>query len=90
MGSVGVWSARCPAGRRSSGLAPTSARAGRRLRRRGWSAHLVAVEVALIGYSNEPSLQAVYAVLGVAIVLIAARCVVVDGWHRLLGAASSG
>jgi hypothetical protein len=41
----------------------------------------VAVEVAIIGYSNEPPLQAVYAVLGVAIVVIAARWVVVDGGH---------
>jgi hypothetical protein len=48
----------------------------------------VAVEVAIIGYSNEPPLQAVYAILGVALVLIAARWVVVDGWHGALGAAS--
>jgi hypothetical protein len=48
----------------------------------------VAVEVAIIGYSNEPPLQAVYAILGVAIVLIAARWMVVDGWHGALGAAS--
>ena len=48
----------------------------------------VAVEVAIIGYSNEPPLQALYAILGVAIVLIAARWVVVDGWHGALGAAS--
>jgi hypothetical protein len=44
----------------------------------------VAVEVAIIGYSNEPPLQAVYAILGVAIVLIAARWVVVDGSHGAL------
>ena len=48
----------------------------------------VAVEVAIIGYSNEPPLQAVYAVLGVAIVLIAGRWVVVDRWQAALGAAS--
>ena len=48
----------------------------------------VAVEVAIIGYSNEPPLQAVYAVLGVAIVFIAARWLVVDSWHRRMGAAS--
>ena len=41
----------------------------------------VGVEVAIIGYSNEPPLQAVYAVFGVAIVFIAARWVWVDGWH---------
>ena len=41
----------------------------------------VVVEVAVIGYSNEPPLQAIYAILGVAIVFIAARWVVVDGWH---------
>jgi len=33
----------------------------------------VAVEVAIIGYSNEPSLQAIYGILGVAIVLVAVR-----------------
>jgi hypothetical protein len=33
----------------------------------------VAVEVAIIGYSNEPPLQAMYAILGVAIVLVAVR-----------------
>jgi hypothetical protein len=48
----------------------------------------VAVEVAIIGYSNEPPLQAIYAVLGVAIVFIAARWVVADGWHGSFGAAS--
>ena len=48
----------------------------------------VAVEVAIIGYSNEPPLQVVYASLGAAIVFIAARWVVVDGWHGPLGAAS--
>ena len=48
----------------------------------------VAVEVAIIGYSNEPPLQAIYGILGVAIVFIAARWVVADGWHGALGAAS--
>jgi hypothetical protein len=33
----------------------------------------VGVEVAIIGYSNEPPLQAIYAVLGVTIVLVAIR-----------------
>jgi CHASE2 domain-containing sensor protein len=33
----------------------------------------VAVEVAIIGYSNEPPLQAIYGILGVAIVLVAGR-----------------
>jgi hypothetical protein len=49
----------------------------------------VAVEVAIIGYSNEPPLQAVYAVLGVAIVFIAARWLVVDNWHRRMAASPS-
>ena len=51
---------------------PTSARADRRPPGVGlliW----VAVEVAIIGYSNEPSLQAIYGILGVAIVLVAVR-----------------
>src|SRR6476661_7676551 len=33
----------------------------------------VAVEVAIIGYSNEPPLQAIYGMLGVAITLVAIR-----------------
>jgi hypothetical protein len=33
----------------------------------------VAVEVAIIGYSNEPPLQAIYGILGVAILLVAIR-----------------
>ena len=33
----------------------------------------VAVEVAIIGYSNEPPLQAIYGILGVAILLVAVR-----------------
>ncbi len=33
----------------------------------------VAVEMAIIGYSNEPPLQAIYAILGVAILMLAVR-----------------
>jgi hypothetical protein len=33
----------------------------------------VAVEVAIIGYSNEPPLQAIYGILGVTILLVAIR-----------------
>jgi hypothetical protein len=33
----------------------------------------VAVEIAIIGYSNEPPLQAMYGLLGVAILLVAIR-----------------
>ena len=33
----------------------------------------VTVEVAIIGYSNEPPLQAIYGILGVAILLVALR-----------------
>jgi hypothetical protein len=33
----------------------------------------VAVEVAIIGYSNEPPLQAIYGILGIAILLVAIR-----------------
>ena len=39
----------------------------------------VAVEVAIIGYSNEPPLQAIYAILGVAILLVAVRWLVAVG-----------
>jgi hypothetical protein len=39
----------------------------------------VSVEVAIIGYSNEPPLQAIYMVLGVAILLVAI------GWLRDVG-----
>jgi hypothetical protein len=43
--------------------------------------------VAIIGYSDEPPLQAIYAVLGVAIVFIAARwwwsMAGMDPWERL-------
>jgi hypothetical protein len=41
----------------------------------------VAVEVAIIGYSNEPPLQAIYGVLGLAILLVALR------WLRVVGLA---
>jgi hypothetical protein len=41
----------------------------------------VAVEVAIIGYSNEPPLQAIYAVLGVAILLVAFRWLLDVGVH---------
>jgi hypothetical protein len=50
----------------------------------------VAVEVAIIGYSNEPPLQAIYGVLGVAIMLVALRWLLdvglpgVTGVHRRL------
>ncbi len=48
----------------------------------------VAVEVAIIGYSNEPPLQAIYGILGVAILLVALRWLLdvglpeVTGMHR--------
>ena len=45
----------------------------------------VAVEVAIIGYSNEPPLQAIYAILGVAIVLVAFRWLLDAGLPRLDG-----
>jgi hypothetical protein len=45
----------------------------------------VAVEVAIIGYSNEPPLQAIYAILGVAIVLVAFRWLLAVGLPRLDG-----
>ena len=43
----------------------------------------VAVEVAIIGYSNEPPLQAIYGILGVAIVLVACRWLLAAGLPRL-------
>jgi hypothetical protein len=43
----------------------------------------VAVEVAIIGYSNEPPLQAMYGVLGVAILLVAIRWLIDAGLPRL-------
>jgi hypothetical protein len=42
----------------------------------------IAVEIAIIGYSNHPPLQAVYLALGVAIVVVSA------GWLRATGAVS--
>jgi hypothetical protein len=48
----------------------------------------VAVEVAIIGYSGEPPLQALYAVLGVVIVLVAGRWVVAAGGQGPLAACS--
>jgi hypothetical protein len=45
----------------------------------------VAVEVAIIGYSNEPPLQAIYAVLGIAILLVACRWLLDVGLPRLDG-----
>ena len=46
----------------------------------------VAVEVAIIGYSNEPPLQAIYGLLGVAILLVALRWLLDAGLPRLNGA----
>jgi len=46
----------------------------------------VAVEVAIIGYSNEPPLQAIYGLLGVAILLVALRWLLDAGLPRLPGA----
>jgi hypothetical protein len=43
----------------------------------------VAVEVAIIGYSNEPPLQAIYMVLGVAILLVAIRWLLDVGLSQL-------
>jgi hypothetical protein len=43
----------------------------------------VAVEIAIIGYSNEPPLQAIYGILGVAIVLVAIRWLVDVGLPTL-------
>ena len=43
----------------------------------------VAVEVAIIGYSNEPPLQAMYGVLGVAILLVAVRWLIDAGLPQL-------
>jgi hypothetical protein len=45
----------------------------------------VAVEVAIIGYSNEPPLQAIYGILGVAIVLVAVRWLLGVGLPRFDG-----
>jgi hypothetical protein len=49
----------------------------------------VAVEVAIIGYSNEPPLQAIYAILGVAMLLLAVRWLLDIGWHRPIGTAAT-
>jgi hypothetical protein len=45
----------------------------------------VAVEVAIIGYSNEPPLQAIYGILGVAILLVAIRWLLDVGLPQLHG-----
>lgn len=45
----------------------------------------VAVEVAIIGYSNEPPLQAIYAILGVTIMLVSIRWLVGAGLTRFDG-----
>ena len=45
----------------------------------------VAVEIAIIGYSNEPPLQAIYGILGVLIVLVACRWLLGVGLPRLDG-----
>jgi hypothetical protein len=43
----------------------------------------VVVEVAIIGYSNDPPLQAIYGILGIAIVLVAFRWFLGVGLPRL-------
>jgi hypothetical protein len=45
----------------------------------------VVVEVAIIGYSNEPPLQAIYAILGAAIMLVSIRWLLGAGLPRLDG-----
>ena len=50
----------------------------------------LAVEVAIIGYSDEPPLQAVYGILGVAIVLVACRWLLDVGLPRLDGVPHAG
>jgi hypothetical protein len=45
----------------------------------------VGVEVAIIGYSNEPPLQAIYAILGVAILLVAVRWLIDAGLPQSQG-----
>ncbi len=45
----------------------------------------VAVEVAIIGYSSEPPLQAIYGILGIAIVLVAFRWLLGTGLPWLDG-----
>ena len=44
----------------------------------------VAVEVAIIGYSNEPPMQVIYGILGAAIVLVAIRWLLSGGLPRLM------
>jgi hypothetical protein len=44
-----------------------------------------ALEVAIIGYNNEPPLQAIYGILGVATVLVAFRWLLDTGLPRLDG-----
>jgi hypothetical protein len=45
----------------------------------------VTVEVAIIGYSNEPPLQAIYGILGVGILVVAVRWLLDVGLPRLEG-----
>jgi hypothetical protein len=49
----------------------------------------VGVEVAIIGYSNEPPLQAIYGILGVAILLVAARWLLDVGLPTLHGSTAT-
>ena len=48
----------------------------------------VAVEATIIGYSSEPPLQAVYAVLGLVIVLVAGQWIVAAGGQGSLAGSS--
>jgi hypothetical protein len=50
----------------------------------------VGVEVAIIGYSNEPPLQAIYAILGVAILLVAVRWLIDAGLPQSQGKIATG
>jgi hypothetical protein len=45
----------------------------------------VAVEIGIIGYSNEPPLQAIYGILGIAIVLVAFGWLLGVGLRRVDG-----
>ena len=45
----------------------------------------VAAEVAIFGYSNEPPLQAIYGILGVAMVIVALRWLQVVGLPDMTG-----
>jgi hypothetical protein len=49
----------------------------------------VGVEVAIIGYSNEPPLQAIYGILGVAILLVATRWLLDVGLPTLHGSTAT-